>query len=232
MLYITAVAIYSHEAIFEAYLAQINDAASRAVNGTLRWYREEMMKFQLGYVLTWNGQRFVYLVDDQAAKIVAYCAVQEQSDGLVLIKTAKDVSGSPAPLSLVELTALQSYAQQIKFAGTIIDVVSFEPDDLRLFYTIYYDPILPENDVRSAVEAQITAYLKNLPFNGRLNITRLTDSIQQVTGVVDPVFGSAEARYGLLPFQAFSVEYQSNAGYLQIDSLNPLSATLTFVPYV
>jgi hypothetical protein len=232
MLYITAVAIYSHEAIFEAYLQQIQAAALQAVNGTSRWYRQETLKFQLGYTLVWDGQRFIYAVDDPIARIVAYCAIQEQADGLVLIKTAKQVSNLPSPLSSPELNALTAYLNQIKFAGTIIEVVSFPADDLKLYYDVYYNPILLEADVRVLVEANINNYLANLPFDGRLNITKLTDSIQTVSGVVDPVFLSAEARYGLLPYAPFSVEYSTNAGYLKIDPAFPLSATINLIPYV
>jgi hypothetical protein len=231
ILYICAVAIYAHEAIFQVYLNQIQAAASRAVNGTVRWYREEIFKFQFGDVLVWDGTKFTYLVLNPSSQIVAYCSVQEQPDGLVLIKTAKEDNG-PAPLSLIELTSLRAYAQQVKFAGTIVEVVSFPADQIRLYYTVYYDPILPLAQVQQAVEENINAYLQNLPFDGRFNVTRMTDSIQTVIGVIDPVFQSAQARYGALPFTAFMVEYLTNSGYLEIDPLTPLATTINYLPYV
>lgn len=230
--YVTAVSIFFHEQLFELFKLEVEAIADAAIPGVLRWYREQVLNFQLGYTLQYINGKYQYTTVDESAKIVKYCAVEERNDGLVVIKTAKQVSGLPAELDAPELTALQAYCQQIKFAGTRLSVVSFPADSLKLYYDIYYDAILPEADVIVIVEAAVTDFLNNLPFNGRFNINKMTDALQLLDGIIDPVFLSAEARYGLIPFAAFTTEYNSNAGYMQIDPSFPLSATFNYIPYV
>ena len=229
--YVTAVVIFSHEALFFAFKREVEETATEAIWGTLQWYQLNTKKFQLGYTLFWDGAKFTYSVDDPSARIVAYCAVEERADGLLVIKTAKEVSGSPAPLNLVEIAALRSYALQTKFAGTRLSLVSFEADSLKLFYTVYYNPILPLSMVSQRVEDAVNNYLKSLPFNGRFRINLMTDILQKIDGIIDPVFTGAEARYGSLPYIAFTSEYASNAGYLGIDPNFPLNSTINYIPY-
>lgn len=228
--WVTAFAIWTHEQLWDIFKAEIEDIAAKAIAGTPRWYYERTLEFQLGDTLVYQDFQYKYATIDESARIIAYCAIQERPDGVVVIKTAKDSSGSPVQLTGPELTALTAYLQQIKFAGTRLSVNSFAPDDLKIYYEIFYDPIIPEVDIVAAVEAAIESFVKNLPFNGKFNINKLTDTLQGIDGVVDPLFQNAEARYGALPYTAFDREYESNAGYLQIDGAFPLSATIIYTP--
>jgi hypothetical protein len=230
--YVIAVCIYTHEALFDLFKQEVQTIVATAVPGVLRWYHEQIFAFQFGYTLQYINGKYQYSSLDNSARIIKFCAVEERPDGLVVIKTAKEVASLPNELSPAELLALQAYCQSIKFAGTRISVVSYPADSLKLVYTIYYDPILPVATVKATVELIISNFLKNLPFNGRLKITSLTDALQLGDGIIDPVFTSAEARYGALPYAAFTAEYNSNAGYMQIDPAFPLSTTINYLPYV
>lgn len=228
--YVIAFAIWTHEQLWDIFKAEIEDIAAKAIAGTPRWYYERTLEFQLGDTLTYQDFQYRYATVNESARIVKYCAIQERPDGVVVIKTAKDSSGSPVQLTGPELTALTAYLQQIKFAGTRLSVNSFAPDDLKIYYEIFYDPIIPEADIKTAVEDAINLFVKSLPFDGKFNINKLTDALQALEGVVDPLFQSAEARYGALPYASFVREYESNAGYLQIDGAFPLSTTITYTP--
>jgi hypothetical protein len=120
--------------------------------------------------------------------------------------------------------------QQIKFAGTFLSVNSFAADSLKLYYEVFYDSEAVLTDVQDAVFATVNNFIANLPFNGAFNVNKMTDALQATFGVIDPVFGSAAARYGALPFADIVREYVSNAGYLEIDGSFPLTSTFTFTP--
>lgn len=228
--YLTSVAIWTHEKLFELFKKEIQTIADKANTGTVRWYQERGFDFQFGDALVYNNGSYKYVQIDSSKQIVKRVAIVERPDGSVFIKAAKlDAQGLPDALSSAELTALKAYYQNIKFAGTRLAVNSYPADELRVYYTIYYNPIHPLSDVKTAVEQAIEEHIITLEFNGTLYITKLTDAIQRALGVVDPIFDNAEARYGLLPYTAFSRSYQANAGYLKIDASNPLSSTITYI---
>lgn len=230
--YVVAVAIFTHEALFEAFAAEVEATAQQAIWGTDEWYYLNTLKFQFGYTLVWDGTKYAYSTLDPSAQLVSYCAVEERPDGLLVIKTAKkNTLGAPVPLTAPELTALEAYCEQTKFAGTRLSVVSFPADSVKLAYRIYYDPILPQSVVSTRVENAVSLFLSQLPFNGRFRLNSLTDVLQKIDGVVDPVFEYAEARYGALPYAPFDSEYNSNSGYMEVDPSFPLSSTFTYLPY-
>ena len=228
--YIIAVAIYTTEVLWDLFKKDIEEIAAQAEAGTVRWYQERVLDFQFGDVLIYADGKYQYAVLDDSLKVVKRCAVVERPDGVVFIKTAKlDSGGLPIPLDSPELTALTAYMQQIKFAGTFLSVNSFNADTLKLYYDIYYSAELDLTTVQTAVYAAVQSFIANLPFNGALNINKLTDALQALTGVKDPKFNSAAATYGALPYTAFDREYLSNAGYLEIDGAFPLSSTFNFI---
>lgn len=231
LFYIVAASIYAFEVLMDRFKEDVEELAAQAEAGTIRWYQEQSLVFQLGDTLIYQDGKYQYATIDTSLQVVKRSAAIERPDGYVIIKTAKlDSSNAPIPLSSTELTGLRSYYEQIKFAGTFVEVVSFDPDDLKLEYDIYYSAQIPLVDIQATVFEAVNNYIQNLPFNGELNINKLTDALQVVEGVIDPHFQSAEARYGSLPFVSFDREYLSNAGYLRIDPAFPLSSTFNFIP--
>jgi hypothetical protein len=231
--YVIAVSIFYHEQQFDNFVAIVEDLVANAEAGTPRWYQEQVLKFQYSDTLVYQANgRYEYNTIDTSLQVVKRCAIQERPDGVVVVKTAKLSAGLPVPLSSPELTSLQAYMRQIKFAGTRLSVVSFNADSLKVYYTIYYDPIIDVAIIQSAVEAAINNYIQNLPFNGAFNITKLTDALEGIEGVIDPIFNSADARYGALPYAPILREYVANAGYLEIDGAYPLSTTITYIPII
>lgn len=230
-IYIVATSIYTFEVLLDRFKVDIEDLAAQSETGTLRWHQERALDFQFGDVLIYEDGKYKYATIDESLQVVKRCSTAERSNGVVVIKTAKlDGSGLPEPLSAAELAGLEDYFSDIKFAGTFLDIVSFPADDLKLEYNIYYSAQIPLADIQTAVFAAVNAYIEELPFDGVLNINKLTDALQVVEGVVDPFFENAEAKYGALPYVPFDREYLSNAGYLKIDPAFPLLNTFTFTP--
>lgn len=212
--YITAVAIYAHEVIFDLFQEEVQAIADAAAPGTPGWYRQKMLEFQYGDTLTYLNYQYVYDPVDESARIITRCAVQERSDGAVLIKVAKDSGGLPVPLSAPEKSAAESYAAKIKFAGTRLAVTSLDADELDIDYTIYYDPLVPLATLQANLQAAADAFLEDLPFNAEFRVTRFTDALQAVDGVIDPVFQSATATPDGGSPETVTVRYVPAAGYM------------------
>lgn len=228
-----------HEIKFDEHKAEIEARANELITGTKLWYRDQALSWQFGDALLWNGNRYEYPSINATTQIIKRAAVVEVG-GQVQIKVAKlDGAGLPTPLTTNELSAFSSYIQLIKFAGTNILLISREADLLKLNATIFYNPLLMSTtgELLSSpgifpVNDAITNFIQRLPFNGRLDLSELNDAIQGAIGVVSPFINSAQAKYGTLAYTAFSDFYQSEAGHLTIDPLNPLDATITYEAYV
>lgn len=236
--FVIAVSIWSLEKLFDQQKTEIEERAAELVTGTTLWYRDQALIFQNGDTLTWDGNKYSYPSINESAKIIKRAAVIE-AGGQVRIKVAKLTSGLPVPLSLSEKTSFEAYINKIKFAGTNVDIISLSSDLLKISYKIVYDPLvlnlngeLISNTTIKPIELAITNHIQNLPFNGVLNLTKLTDEVQKASGVIDAIINSAEAKYGSIPYQPIIENYNAVSGHMSVDSFYPLSTLINYVPYV
>lgn len=226
--WVIAYAHYLHEVLFDEFIKTVDQKAKEAPAGTPRWYRNEMLKYQHGDNLVYKDNRYVYDPVDESKRIIDLCAVQERPDGVVAIKLAKDNSGTAEPLTTAERDAAEGYANKIKFAGTRMVVISADADQLTIVYDLYYDPIIPLQDVQDGCQAAADDFLDNLPFNGAFNITQFTDALQTVEGVTDPIFQSAEALTFAGNTITFDLEFIAAAGYFEFS--DTLEVMFNWIP--
>jgi hypothetical protein len=229
--WIVATAIYVHEVYFDLFKIEIESIASSATVGTVDWYVATIKLFQFGDSLILQGLKYVYPILDTTKQIVKRCAIEEKQDGSLRIKVAKvDSSNNLIALDTVsEVPALISYIKKIRFAGTRFTVFTNNGDYLKVFYTVYYDPIISIATLQMNVETAIVAFVTNLNFNGELLVSKLTDVIQTVTGVKDVVFVSGEASFNGVNYNSFTRLYVPDGGYFVIDPNNPLVNTITYI---
>lgn len=228
---VMAYAIWIHEKLFDAHKTEVEALANTLVTGTLLWYQQQALLFQYGDTLVWNTTtlRWEYPATATGAQIVTRASAIEAS-GQVRIKVAKDNgSGGLTPLTTSEETALTTYMNRIKFAGTNLAITNLTADLLKLSMTIYYDPLLLDSDgvlisdgTTRPVDEAITSYIQGLPFDGVFNKTALVDAVQNATGVIDPVLNSSEAKIGTGSYSSTGQNYTAEAGYLEIDPSFPL----------
>lgn len=228
--FVTAVSIWVHEHLWGVFRTEIEAIAARSIAGTPRWYRDMCLKFQYGYPLQFVNYAPSYATLDEAARIVTQAAVVETNYGVVVIKAAKGAAGSLVKLSTAELVAFEAFIGQIKFAGTITQVVSLDADRMRISASVHFNPLYNLSDLQIRVEAAIMGYLQQLPFNGLFYRNALIDAIQAVEGVVDVQLYSVSAAQGSGPASPVFRTYQSVAGYLDVDPAFPLVSTLTYSP--
>lgn len=238
LFHVISYSIWILEALFWQHVAWIENRAREIRTGNTAWYVKEALNYQHGDVLVWNVDREVYeyAVPNEALKIVKYAKAIDFG-GYVLIKVAKEGVSGPEKLDPLELAAFQAYMNSIKFAGVILTMVSRDADELKVFYNIYYDPMVLNADGSLVsdpavfpAEDAVNYYASNLPFDARFNITGLTDQIQLATGVVNPIFISAAGKSGAQPYAAIVDYYEANAGYMKIDPTFALSTTITYTP--
>jgi hypothetical protein len=236
--YITAVAIWALEKLFDQHMADVQDTLSRLKPHSLRWYAEKAKAFRYGQALLPESDNYSNegLTEQQirASQIVKYAAVVEQEQGL-RIKVATMGAADLQPLSAAQMAAFAEYMQRVKDAGVRLLITTAVADGLKLGLTIYYNPLVLnaqgeriDGGGNTPVKDAIEAYLRSLPFNGVFVLAYLTDVLQQVEGVVVPHITYAAARYGSLPYTGFSVEYQPDSGYLRFEQ--PADLTISYVP--
>jgi hypothetical protein len=214
--YVTAVAIHAHEVAWDLFKAQVIAIAAVAPAGTPGWYEKMMLAYQHGATLSYVGTQYVYDPVDETLRIVSRCAIEERTDGVLIVKLAKGEAGSLEPLTSAELAGATSYFAKIKFAGTRGAVVSIDADSLSLQYDLFYDPVIDVSVVQAAVQTAVEAHLNDLDFNGALNVTKLTDAIQRVDGVRDPVYRSGVATTASGVDTDVDVEHVPAAGYYEL----------------
>jgi len=231
--YVQAYAIYYQETLYDTFKSEVSTLIERSRVGQIPWIIDITKAFQYGDELIWDGSQYGYETIDTTKQIVTQAAAVVNSR-IVTIKVAKGEEGSRAALDIDEKTALQYYlvGQSTQYAedgvlpaGTQVNLISEAADDLKLAYTIVYDPQVLNSDGEllsdtgtKPVETAITDFIQTLPFNSELRISALTDAIQEATGVVDVICDAAEARYAAVPYTDILAttreSYTAYSGYL------------------
>jgi hypothetical protein len=227
--FIVAFMSWTLDKFFDFFKADVTAIANAAIAPTGVWFVDRVKKFQYGDTLVFANNTVGYAVVDETKQIVKRVSVSENSNGTASIKAAKLVSNVVTPLSAPELTALQAFVTKIQPPGLSITVASDSTDLAKLYINIYYNPLYVLADLTIAVEAAINNYLANISFDGKVELSRLVDAIQAVSGVVDVQVTDAQAKSSSGSYLPFTRVYSTKAGYIQVDPAFPLSTTLTFI---
>jgi hypothetical protein len=246
IIYLFSVATHSEELIMERFQSDVEDRAAEIISGTLKWYAFESKVFQFGDSLSFIDGNVTYPVIDTTKYIVDLAAADVIS-GVVVIKVAKlDSFGVAEPLTAPEKTALEDYWEEKRFAGTALSVISQDGDFTKVSYRVGVDatvlnPANGESLTQTAVfpvEDAIVSFLQGFQaenFNSKFLINKLTDSIQAVTGVLNVIPLSVEAKPSGGAYAeivgTLNEEYTAVAGWMQIDPAFPLSGTLTYYDF-
>jgi len=227
------------ENLFAELEADLEVRKTEIPTGTLKWYAAETLLYQFGDILEIINGIPSYSVIDELKQIIKVSSATEQS-GFVLIKAAKlDVSDNPEKLDPSELSGLTQYWIEKRFAGTAVQVISQDGDQMQVTALIEVDGQIIAADGQSVanpgvypVEEAIKTYWRNLDFNGKYTIMGMVDAIQAATGVQNVVVNLVEAK----AFDAVSYvdvtaltdqSYTAAAGYI-VEDANILRNTLTY----
>ncbi|MGQ0737672.1 MAG: nucleotidyltransferase [Bacteroidota bacterium] len=233
----------TQETIFDIFKADVDAKLRELKPHTERWYANKSLAYQYGFNLLPDSDLFdnTGYTDAQiaASKVVKYAAVVEQENQFgrvyLRIKLAGETAGDLAPLTAPQLAGVKEYLKRIKDAGVKLQVDSLDADNIKMKWTVYYDPlILDANGNRldgtasNVVKDAIKGYLKKLPFNGIYVIEYHIDEVQLVEGVVIAEVTECQTKYGLLPFTAVQVKTTPDAGYLRF--IDDSYLEITYIP--
>jgi hypothetical protein len=173
--------------LFDSLKAYIELIFSQNQPGTLQWWIAKIKEFQYGDSLVFVDGVFKYQLIDISKRIIAQVAL-ESINRVLVFKVVKSIDDVLTPLTDDEQIALQSYINRIKFPGTFASILSQLADDIRLNYRIYYNALFEKDNIEVQINETIINYLNNIVFNGKFIITDLTDLLQQIEGINNPVF--------------------------------------------
>ncbi|CVK17131.1 hypothetical protein Ga0061079_11633 [Apibacter mensalis] len=208
-IYIIAYAIFNLELLFDQHKLEVSTAISELKPHTARWYRNKALAFQYGFNLHEDTDKFnnENHTDDEieASKIVKYSAVTEaENQSRLIIKIAGENNGELSPITEPQKEAFMTYMEEIKDAGVPLTIINYLPDLLYLSITIKRDPLVldasgnsisPLNGDIRPVDTSIKQFLRELPFNGELILSKLTDKLQATSGVKDVNIDNASSAW-------------------------------------
>lgn len=242
--YIVATQMFLQETLWDIYKAALELTISKAAVGTSAWLQDKVLKFQYDattpQVLSVGSDFSVnYTTVDTTKQIITRAAVNRTAQRTVLVKVAK--SDPPVALSGPELSSLNGYLDDICFAGVNYVATSSVSDKLYLKANVYYDGQY-SNTISDSVISAVNVYLAALPFDGKIKLSAIVDSIQTVTGVNDVVLEDVAVRADATAFSSKTYMVQGNttliplyqlaAGYIiaETTASNTFTDTLTFTP--
>ena len=239
LLYIVAAAIWTHEKLFDAHKAEVENIIAQQKPHTLRWYVNKVKLFRAGQTLIEGTDEYDnegYTAEDiEGLQVVKFAAATE-TDTTIYIKVATESAGVKQPLSAEQLAGLKSYIKEVKDAGVRVDVINAPACYLILGMKIYYDPMVLDatgkntSTAEETVKEAIKSYIENLPFNGEYSNMALTDVIQQVEGVkIVEITDAEESRTGSAnDYTQIDVKTIPYSGYYSFDNT---TLNITYRPY-
>ncbi|MDQ8012050.1 MAG: nucleotidyltransferase [Flavobacterium nitrogenifigens] len=231
---IVTIAHFIHESFFDQHAKEVNERLANEMPGTLPWYRTMALRFQFGFSLKDDTDKFdnATATPEQIenSKIIKYSAVNEASDSTrVIIKIAGEQNGELTNFTdSTQIEAIENYFKRIKIAGTPLTIINYRADQLSFAMQIKVDPLVIDLNGMSILNGNYPVvdaseqFMKELDFNGELRLSALVDKVQIIPGVVDATLLSAESAwinpeigdYGLP--QPINVSKIAESGYFKI----------------
>ncbi|QTV06064.1 nucleotidyltransferase [Faecalibacter bovis] len=240
MFYCVAFAIEQLAQLFSQHRKEIDDKIAKQKTHRLAWIQGMYLNFQYGFDLIPETDQFdnSNATDDQISesKIIKYCAVNESdTQREVIIKIATEVEGELSPLPQEVMETIDRYTSEIKGTGVPYRIINYVPDLLRLKIRVFRDPLLIDEqgmhrrNANFPVEDALKEFMKELPFDGALQIQDLSNKLESVTGVelvsVDLVqscwVNPATSGYG--DWRSIDVRKVPESGYFKIENFNGIS---------
>lgn len=239
--YIIAVAISIFETFLDQHLFEINYKIANQKSGTLPWYRTMALQFQYGFDLVQDKDYFdngaATTEQIEASKIIKYAAVNEAEDSSrVILKIAGEVNGVLTDFDdPAQVEAIEAYINEIRVAGVEVTIINYKADQLYLNLRIKRDVLVLTDtgmnklDGNYPVQEALQEFMKELKFNGELQLSALIDKIQLVPGVLDATLLSAQSSWidpalgGYGVPQPIFISKVAESGYFEIVTFDDIS---------
>lgn len=195
--WITSAMIYTFESILDVFTVDISETLNNRINGTPKYYANALLSYQKGdqLIVRDDGLAFGYASEDPDKKIVTQVSYSESSsdqniDNKLILKVATGQNGNLSEISAEDLAMITAYINQIKFAGTRIEVISRKGDVLIPRVTVYYDGAVMESQIYDAIEEKLNEYVMNIDFDTGVYVSKVWETIKSVEHVTDVYINS------------------------------------------
>ncbi len=226
---VMALGIAQAEHAVDQLNAEVRQMVNKDEPGGIGWYRQKAFDYQHGDQLLVINNRPAYLTPNPAARIVQQVSVTESpADGSLTFKVAKDTGGDSPVLTEAEQDGFRDYIGRIKIAGTLITVQSDLPDKISYNIVVEADPAVLTGHVRRTVYQTLDRFHQSIEFNTVLYLSKATDALQAIPGIIDVEITSAyagAAGVSLTENHRVNRKYETIAGYVKLDR-NDSSVTL------
>lgn len=191
---IFASAAYVLEVLFDNFTASVEQKIAAAIPATIAWYHTICLEYQHGDDMVLDGatQQYVYPEVDLSKRKVKYAAVRDKGSYVDILVSGEDAEGLPTALANDVIIPFESYLKARKPAGILLDIHTYNPDDIQIGLKIQYDPLivspsgsLISDSSRYPVEEAIETYLRGIDYGGVFNKTKLMEAVQSANGVQD-----------------------------------------------
>lgn len=226
--YVIAVGHWTLEKLWDYHRQELEALADEKISGNPQWYKAEVLKWQYGHILLWNGLKYHYYYADttsagaiasRLAKRVSVDEVYNADFRGLKVKVAKiNSSNVLVPLTATELDALQSYVDRVKFAGVQTDIISQPSDKIKLSLKVYYQGTIDEAQMLLDVKAAIQNYIDNIEFDGVFYLIKMVDAIQAIKGISDVVIQYAQGKTYLSGYGNITKDYLAESGWFELDT--------------
>lgn len=187
-----AAVIHSFETLLDVFAIDISNAINNRVNGTPAYYANALLQYQKGdtLVVREDGLAFGYATVDKTKQIITQVSYVESTeetklDSTLILKVATGEQGKLAKIPEDELVMINAYINQIKFAGTRINVISREGDVLIPKVTVYYDGAVTEAEIYDNIEGKLNEYIMNMEFDSSVYASKILEVIKSAEHVTD-----------------------------------------------
>lgn len=184
--------IYTFEAILDVFAIDITETINNRINGTPTYYANALLRYQSGDELTVreDGLAWGYTNEDPAKRIITQVSYTESTsdvnlDNKLILKIATGTRGDLSEIGPDELVPINKYINQIKFAGTRIEVVSRKGDVLVPRLSVFYDGAVLESEIYDAIEGQLNDYVMNIDFDAGVYVSKILEAVKKVDHVTD-----------------------------------------------
>lgn len=190
--WIVAAMIYTFEAILDVFAIDISETLNERINGTPKYYANALLRFQHGdrLIVRDDGLAFGYATEDPSKRIITQVSYSESTsdqnlDNKLILKVATGAKGNLSEIGAEDLAMITAYINQIKFAGTRIEVLSRKGDVLIPRVSVYYDGAVLESEMYDAIETALNEYVMNIDFDAGIYVSKVWESIRKVEHVTD-----------------------------------------------
>lgn len=200
---IVATATFVLESIFDAFRREVDRKIASSIVATIPWYHKVCLEYQHGDKLVLNPTTYEYGYEqvDASKQLVKYAACRDRGGGVYVLVAGQGADGYPQSLADDVLLAFKEYMNKRKIVGVVMEVFSYDPDDISVSMKIQYDPVVMNDDGSLIsdpsvypVEEAVNSYLANIVYGGTFNINKMIDAIQGAAGVVDLQVEGIEAK--------------------------------------